>query len=399
MMAIGHLCILISLQLLLLTDLASPNKITELEIDNYHCKPEVLKNQRNYYCTVKGEIVCRNGYQGPETFCKTPVCSPDCKKGKCIAPELCACQVGWSGKACDVCLRRPGCVHGYCDEAFDCLCDDGYEGGLCDKPACSPACGVHGKCTAIDTCTCHPGWTGPTCEDCVIRAGCVNGFCVEGNDCICNDGWQGPLCDIPVCDGCSHHGQCVEPGLCKCDLGWKNDPQESDLCTECLKADGCPDSYVCNLGFGCIDIRDWENQGPCYKANDDLIFTMDNCTDAGLQRQTRKCIPWEGCPGCNSVVTERTVPCDLDPCPIDGGLGDWTEFGTCSSDCSHVQGIQVRRRFCTNPVPTNGGRECSEIFTEEEQREQRECTGDIDPQSTDVDQPCFDIGGTLDLGR
>ena len=47
------------------------------------------------------------------------------------------CNVGWSGKSCDVCCKLSGCLHGDCGKYSDtCLCHEGWRGILCDKPIC-----------------------------------------------------------------------------------------------------------------------------------------------------------------------------------------------------------------------------------------------------------------------
>ena len=47
---------------------------------------------------------------------------------------------------------------------------------------------------------------------------------------------------------------------------------------------------------------------------------------------------------------------------MNGGLSEWTTFGTCSKSCGG--GISVRTRSCTNPSPSNGGKDCSESTQE-----------------------------------
>ena len=46
----------------------------------------------------------------------------------------------------------------------------------------------------------------------------------------------------------------------------------------------------------------------------------------------------------------------------DGGLTEWTVFSSCSAQCQGDQGERVRRRFCTNPVPQLGGKDCDGNF-------------------------------------
>lgn len=40
-----------------------------------------------------------------------------------------------------------------------------------------------------------------------------------------------------------------------------------------------------------------------------------------------------------------------------GGYTPWTEYSACSAICGG--GVQQRTRTCTNPPPSNGGKDCS----------------------------------------
>ena len=43
---------------------------------------------------------------------------------------------------------------------------------------------------------------------------------------------------------------------------------------------------------------------------------------------------------------------------VDGGLSDWTTWSECSQSCGDTA-IRSRERTCTNPLPSEGGRNCS----------------------------------------
>ena len=45
---------------------------------------------------------------------------------------------------------------------------------------------------------------------------------------------------------------------------------------------------------------------------------------------------------------------------VNGGYGQWSNWGECSADCytAGVPNIQRRIRECNNPVPMNGGLSC-----------------------------------------
>jgi len=95
---------------------------------------------------------------------------------------------------------------------------------------------------------------------------------------------------------------------------------------------------------------------------------------------------------CMASDTSRTIHCDLPNCPIDGGYNLWTEWSQCTSNCDHVAGQQVRKRFCRYPEPMFGGRTCVEQFGPTSAREVRTCMGSIPRQTTNSTAACYDIG-------
>ena len=56
-----------------------------------------------------------------------------CLNGECKAPNTCACEIGWDGFHCDVCIPLPGCQNGFCNgTALECICNSGWSGAFCD---------------------------------------------------------------------------------------------------------------------------------------------------------------------------------------------------------------------------------------------------------------------------
>ena len=49
---------------------------------------------------------------------------------------------------------------------------------------------------------------------------------------------------------------------------------------------------------------------------------------------------------------------------INGGWSNWIDGGGCEGTCPNTDGIQLRYRNCTNPLPVNGGNNCSGNATE-----------------------------------
>ena len=96
----------------------------------------------SYICDYKGNVICQSGWRQPLdphqakiNPCSIPICNHDnmtCSHGVCRAPNFCACEVGWEGINCDVCIPLPGCVHGNCSMEFECNCYEGWTGSKCD---------------------------------------------------------------------------------------------------------------------------------------------------------------------------------------------------------------------------------------------------------------------------
>lgn len=94
---------------------------------------------------------------------------------------------------------------------------------------------------------------------------------------------------------------------------------------------------------------------------------FSECTrscDGGIQKRTRTCTnppPMHGGNVCEGPA-EETQNCGTDPCPVDGGFTDWSEYGQCTVTCGG--GTQIRERSCTNPAPQNGGNICNGLTEE-----------------------------------
>merc|ERR1712226_1511700 len=100
--------------LLLCLDL-SMAKFTPLEIDNHPCTAEKLKQTTKYICDNDGNVICQSGWKNSEPEdplnpCSEPICHGEagCENGMCRAPDYCACEVGWEGARCEICIPLPG---------------------------------------------------------------------------------------------------------------------------------------------------------------------------------------------------------------------------------------------------------------------------------------------------
>lgn len=79
----------------------------------------------------------------------------------------------------------------------------------------------------------------------------------------------------------------------------------------------------------------------------------------GIKNRTRYCtnpIPMHGGKDCIGVAIEIEV-CNVEPCPVDGNYSPWSEFSTCTRTCAN--GTMKRTRNCSNPAPQFNGKDCS----------------------------------------
>ncbi|KAJ7333857.1 Hemicentin-1 [Desmophyllum pertusum] len=93
----------------------------------------------------------------------------------------------------------------------------------------------------------------------------------------------------------------------------------------------------------------WSGFGPCSKS----------CGSGGFQRRFRTCsnpAPMNSGKLCYGHPVQ-TRACSTRRCPVDGGYGMWSPWLPCDADCGG--GVQERSRFCDNPVPQIGGKDCT----------------------------------------
>ncbi|XP_078384193.1 ectin-like [Oculina patagonica] len=83
--------------------------------------------------------------------------------------------------------------------------------------------------------------------------------------------------------------------------------------------------------------------------------------DGGIKYRSRSCTnppPTNGGRDCWRLGTPvESQTCNTHKCPVHGGYSRWSSWSRCSRSCAG--GAQRRSRSCTNPFPANGGRDCS----------------------------------------
>ncbi|CAH1779171.1 unnamed protein product, partial [Owenia fusiformis] len=100
------------------------------------------------------------------------------------------------------------------------------------------------------------------------------------------------------------------------------------------------------------------------------------CNSPEPQYGGSQCITVEGV---EQLEESQVETCNTQPCPIDGGWGNWTVFEDCSQTCNG--GIQSRSRACNNPSPEFGGKMCvdSEGVPTLDESETRICNTQLCP--------------------
>ena len=117
------------------------------------------------------------------------------------------------------------------------------------------------------------------------------------------------------------------------------------------------ESRKCNLGACPIHggYSEWSSFSECSKS----------CGNATKTRK-RTCSnprPSHGGNDCRVLGPSiDTVPCNNTPCPVHGNYSVWLDFTSCDKTCGN--GSKIRRRYCSDPEPRFGGRNCSKLGPE-----------------------------------
>ncbi|XP_074627228.1 uncharacterized protein LOC141885237 isoform X4 [Acropora palmata] len=99
-----------------------------------------------------------------------------------------------------------------------------------------------------------------------------------------------------------------------------------------------------------------------------LWSDCDRSCGGGARVRSRSCTnppPQFGGSDCSLLgPVQETQICNMMGCPVNGNYSEWTLWAPCSVTCG--QGIMTRKRFCTNPSPTVGGKDCADLGPDHE---------------------------------
>nr|CAJ65510.3 HyTSR1 protein [Hydra vulgaris] len=275
-----------------------------------------------------------------------------------------------------------------------------------DFSDCSVTCG-RGIKTKTRTCTNpSPQFNGTPCIgdstetiECVLKSCPVHGglsawstFSPCSSSCGKGTQTRTKLCNNPTpmyggnpCEGITVESKECQLIECPVDGGWTKWSEPSECSTTCgsglkVKTRSCTDPKPLFGGKDCVGesqitlscfltncpvdggFTQWSAYGEC----------SSSCGD-GLKTRTRTCsnpIPSFGGQNCIGETKENSY-CNINPCPINGGFTEWSDFGACSEPCG--EGRKSRSRKCENPKPEHGGLNCVGDFVEEVKCKVREC--------------------------
>ncbi|CAH3133313.1 unnamed protein product, partial [Pocillopora meandrina] len=173
----------------------------------------------------------------------------------------------------------------------------------------------------------------------------------------------------------------------------------------------CTNPPPSNGGKNCSELGPAEKTVSCNEAECPIDggyteFSESECSvtcGGGTKNLTRTCTnppPSNGGKNCSELgPAEKTVSCNEEECPIDGGYTEFSE-SECSVTCGG--GTKNLTRTCTNPPPSNGGKNCSELGPAEKTVSCNEAECPIDGGYTEFSESECSVtcgGGTKNLTR
>ncbi|XP_078378151.1 SCO-spondin-like isoform X3 [Oculina patagonica] len=106
----------------------------------------------------------------------------------------------------------------------------------------------------------------------------------------------------------------------------------------------------------------WSGWGRCsVTCGSGILYRYRTCTNPPPTHGGSQCVGHD----------RESYYCDRKACPVDGAWAQWGRWSRCSATCSG--GIRRRERDCTNPRPSNGGKDCPGDRMEEVKCNTKQC--------------------------
>ncbi|XP_062517870.1 coadhesin-like [Corticium candelabrum] len=179
-----------------------------------------------------------------------------------------------------------------------------------------------------------------------------------------------PRYDGLYCVGLSQKNCECNKQPCPVDGGWSHWGEWSSCSSTCkggrkYRSRQCNNPLPQGGGLCCpgrdVDAQDCADVDCPVDGNWGSWSEWNECSEScegGTRIRTRLCnnpAPDFGGKPCSDESRE-TGPCNVHPCPVNGGWSLWSEYTFCSANCS--TGTQSRTRACDSPVPLYGGLAC-----------------------------------------
>ncbi|XP_068696389.1 coadhesin-like [Montipora foliosa] len=166
------------------------------------------------------------------------------------------------------------------------------------------------------------------------------------------------------CSGVSGWGAWSSYGPCSksCHNGYQTRTRECKSSSSSACQGPAVQSRRCNVQVNCPSSSSSVHLVSALTSNEGTWSSwgpFTECTKscgAGTQSRTRTCSNTARPQTCQGPFKQRQ-PCNQNPCPVDGGWTPWNPFGPCSASCGG--GVQHKYRKCKNPAPKHGGKQCS----------------------------------------
>ncbi|XP_063684803.1 SCO-spondin-like [Bolinopsis microptera] len=307
---------------------------------------QIRSKECNNPAPANGGAACV-GDDSQTQSCNSDPCSVDGGWGEYGAWSECSDLCGGGTQIRSKECNNPAPVNG----GAACVGDD-VQTQSCNSDPCSAVDGGWSEYGAWSKCSAECGGKGTQ----IRSKECSNPAPVNGGAACVGDDSQTRSCNSEPCIVDGEWGDFGAWSQCTADCGVGTKTRYRE----------CSNPAPVNGGAACVGDDSQTrscNSEPCIVDGEWGDFgAWSQCTaDCGVGTKTRyrKCsspAPGIGGAYCSGQISE-TYTCNSDPCPVNGGWGEYGAWSKCSAVCGG-KGTQIRSKQCNNPAPANGGAAC-----------------------------------------